>query len=338
MSRGTNRTRTTPFNLRYWLDTTHYKKGGPVIVLHSGEFPSEGRLPFLEHGIVPILTKATGGIGLVLEHRYYGTSFPVLNTTTESFRFLTTEQALADTAYFAQHVKFPGLEHLNLTAPGTPYIIYGGSYAGGFAAFTRKLYPDIYWGAISSSGVTAVVDDYWQYFEAARHFAPGDCSPSLQKLTHIIDNMLFDQDKAKADEIKSLFGLKELHNDEFASLLSGGIMGLQNTNWDPERDYAEYGTYCATITSDALLFASTAHLRPVVQRIVAFAGYEAESGALTARLLNYVGYVKNGVQQDKKGRCKGKSLRECYSPRFEKNDTGLKAGWLRSWLYQTCTQ
>jgi len=31
------------------------------------------RLPFLDTGIVEILTKATSGLGIVLEHRYYGT-------------------------------------------------------------------------------------------------------------------------------------------------------------------------------------------------------------------------------------------------------------------------
>jgi len=30
------------------------------------------RLPFLDTGIVDILTNATGGLSVVLEHRYYG--------------------------------------------------------------------------------------------------------------------------------------------------------------------------------------------------------------------------------------------------------------------------
>lgn len=37
---------------------------------------------------------------------------------------------MADTAFFAQHVKFEGLENRDLTAPKTPYILFGGSYAG----------------------------------------------------------------------------------------------------------------------------------------------------------------------------------------------------------------
>ena len=30
------------------------------------------RLPFLDYGIVDILAEATKGLGIVLEHRYYG--------------------------------------------------------------------------------------------------------------------------------------------------------------------------------------------------------------------------------------------------------------------------
>jgi hypothetical protein len=60
-------------------------------------------------GIIAQLTQATNGIGVILEHRYYGTSFPTPDISTENLRFLTTEQALADQAYFSKHIKFPGL-------------------------------------------------------------------------------------------------------------------------------------------------------------------------------------------------------------------------------------
>ncbi len=63
-------------------------------------------------------------------------------------------------------MRFKGLEHLgtNLTAPNTAYIAYGGSYAGAFVAFLRKTYPDTIYGAISSSGVTQAIWDYWTYY------------------------------------------------------------------------------------------------------------------------------------------------------------------------------
>jgi hypothetical protein len=145
------------FNLRYWFDASYYKEGGPVIVLSGGETSGDDRLSFLQKGILHQLAQATNGIGVVLEHRYYGESWPVPDLTVENLRFLTTDQALADTAYFAKNVVFPGLEDKTLTAPTTPYIAYGGSYAGAFVAILRVLYPDVYFGAISSSGVVEAI-------------------------------------------------------------------------------------------------------------------------------------------------------------------------------------
>jgi hypothetical protein len=134
------------FNNRYWFDATYYKPGGPVIVLQSGETDATARLVYLQKGLLHQMIEATHGIGVIFEHRYYGTSMPTKDLSTESLRFLTTDQALADEAYFAQHVVFKGLEHYNLTSYNTAYIGYGGSYAGAFNAFLRKLYPDVFWG------------------------------------------------------------------------------------------------------------------------------------------------------------------------------------------------
>ena len=74
------------WNQRFWVSDRHYVSGGPVFVLDGGEDTGEDRLPYLDTGIVDILTNATGGLGIVLEHRYYGESVPVLNFTTDSLR------------------------------------------------------------------------------------------------------------------------------------------------------------------------------------------------------------------------------------------------------------
>lgn len=56
---------------RYWINTRHYIPGpsSPVFVLDGGETSGVDRLPFLDTGIMAILARATGGIGVVLEHR-----------------------------------------------------------------------------------------------------------------------------------------------------------------------------------------------------------------------------------------------------------------------------
>ena len=62
------------FPQRFWVNARHYKPrpGAPVIVIDGGETSGEDRLPFLDTGIADILARATGGVGVVLEHRYYG--------------------------------------------------------------------------------------------------------------------------------------------------------------------------------------------------------------------------------------------------------------------------
>ena len=60
------------FRQRFWVNKRHYVPGnnGPVIVIDGGETSGEDRLPFLDTGIADILAQATGGVGVVLEHRY----------------------------------------------------------------------------------------------------------------------------------------------------------------------------------------------------------------------------------------------------------------------------
>ncbi len=254
----------------------------------------------------------------------------------DSLRFLSTDQSVADMAYFAKNVVFDGLERLDLTAPSTPYIAYGGSYAGAFVAFLRKLYPDVYWGAISSSGVTEAIYDYWQYYEAARLFLPQDCVETTQKLINVVDNILLDQNQqGHAQEIKDLFGLGNItRNDDFASAVSVGVTGLQSTNWDPALNSTSVGVYCQNVSSDTPLY-SNSHLESKVRKLLVAAGYGDELGTLTTRMLNYIGYIGVRVVS----RCGGPSQDECFSnydSTFYKQDD-IKQTW-RSWPWQYCTE
>ncbi|KAK6375701.1 hypothetical protein LTS17_007523 [Exophiala oligosperma] len=327
------------FNLRYFFDATYYKPGGPVIVLQSGETDASTRLVYLQKGILAQLSNATNGIGVVLEHRYYGTSFPTKNLTTKSLRFLTTEQALADQAYFASHVVFPGFEHVNLTAPHTPYITYGGSYAGGFAAFMRKIYPDLYWGAISSSGVTEAIYDFWQYYEPVREYAPSDCIENHVKLTNILDTVLKQNDTKTVTQLKAGFGLETLtHNDDFANVASYGIGGWQSRNWDPAVNVLDFHYYCGNITSNKVLWPSSNARASTASSLVEAGGWGNESKTLTTPLLNYMAWTNDSYGA---ATCDG-TLDECYNshnasaPMYA--DKTLANYNSLSWSYQVCTE
>lgn len=231
------------FHLRYWYDATYYKPGGPVFVLLSGETSGVNRLPYLQKGIVNQVAQATSGLGVILEHRYYGTSHPFSNVSTENLRFLSTEQSLAEIDYFARNVKFAGI-NADLTAPKTPWIVYGGSYAGGQAAFLRVAYPDTFLGTISSSGVTEAIYDYWEYFEPIRLFAPPDCVKNTQILIDVMDNILMESNNtANIKKLKDAFGLGGVTNDQDFANIFTAIYGWQSTNWDPNVNSPSFFKY-----------------------------------------------------------------------------------------------
>ncbi|KAK4197175.1 putative serine protease [Triangularia verruculosa] len=328
---------TDTFALRYWFDATHYKPGGPVIVLQGGETDGAGRLPYLQKGIVAQLSEATNGLGVIFEHRYYGESHPTPDFSTKNLRFLTTDQALADQAYFAQNVVFPGLEHLNLTSHKVPYIAYGGSYAGSVVAFLRKLYPDVYWGAIASSGVPEAIYDYWEYYEAARIYAPIECVEATQKLTDIVDNVLIKHsDTQYPQRIKDVFGLGNItRDDDFANTIAQGIAGLQGLNWDRAVNSTEFGYYCANVSSTTVLYPDIAAEREgEVRELLNVAGYgEHDAVKLVNQFLNYIGYVRDTAARS----CRGRSQDDCftnYNSTFYRQDD-IRQEW-RLWAYQYC--
>jgi len=324
------------FNLRYWFDATYYKEGGPVIVLQSGETDGVGRLGFLQKGLLHELAVATNGIGVVLEHRYYGTSWPTANLSTESLRYLTTDQALADQAYFAKNVVYAGLEDKNLTAPSTAYLAYGGSYAGAFVAFLRKLYPDVYWGAISSSGVTEAIWDYWTYWEPIRVYADQECIEYQQKVIDLVDNIILrGNDSETITELKTAFGLPNVtYDNDFATTISYGIQTWQGKNWDPELNDPSFDLYCGNLTSTELVYPTSKGLIGTVQDLIKKGGYESEVEKLTTPILNWIGWLAQYVVDD----CEG-SQDSCFSTHnatyYEQDD--ISQDW-RSWPYQYCTQ
>ncbi|KAG9243083.1 serine carboxypeptidase S28-domain-containing protein [Calycina marina] len=326
------------FPLRYWFDAQFYTPGGPVIVLQGGETSGVGRLKFLQKGIVYLLARATGGIGVILEHRYYGTSMPLGDKamTTEGLRFLTFDQAMADQAYFARHVVFEGLEAVDLTAPGTPWIAYGGSYAGGFSAIIRKIYPHVFWGGVSSSGVVEAIWDYWAYFEPIRVFGEPKCIATVQKITNMADNIVIGlKDTKTTADLKTVFGMANVtHDSDFMAIISEGIIGWQNQNWDPALNDLSVERFCGNVTSQEIIYEDTAALNETVYELLKKGGYESEALPLAVPLLNWIGWLHHHTVKH----CKV-TQDQCFSQHnstFYRQDD-IKQTW-RAWPYQFCTE
>ncbi|KAH9891563.1 peptidase S28 [Cubamyces lactineus] len=318
------------FQQRYWVSTRNYRPGprAPVIVLDGGETSGVDRLPFLDTGIVDILTRATGGVGVILEHRYYGSSIPVQNFTTDSLRWLNNAQAAADSANFMANVELPGIQD-NLTAPGHPWIYYGGSYAGARAAHMRILYPDLVYGAIASSGVTHASLENWEYMEIIRRAADPTCSRNLQHSIELIDALLDIPITRKP--LKALFGLAGLeHDEDFVSLLESPLGAWQGKVWDPEVGSTRFDEFC-----DALN-------RPFGHVDDAEVSFDDDTGLLQVTgnlsvpvpVYNYAKWIReNYVTQ-----CSG-SVEDCFGTfddaKFQ--ETTLDQTW-RLWLFQVCTE
>ncbi|QRV75051.1 Serine carboxypeptidase S28 [Ceratobasidium sp. AG-Ba] len=303
------------FGQRYWINTDYYEPGGPVFVLDGGETSGEDRLPFLQTGILSILANATKGLGIVLEHRYYGESIPVDNLSTDSLRWLNNAQALEDSANFIANVRIPGINH-NVTAPQTKWIYYGGSYAGARAAHMRVLYPDLVFGAIASSAVTHAAIDYWEYADAVRRTADPVCIAHLQTAVQVIDDLL--STRVLKPVLKSWFGLAGLASDQdFASLLMTPVGYVQGQNWDSAVGSTEWSRFCAVLGSGG-----------------------ADSTLGVVRVPAVVSNLARWVREEIVSRCpKSQSVEECFGTgddaKFQ--STGLDQEW-RAWTFQVCTE
>ncbi|KAF2437988.1 hypothetical protein P171DRAFT_372915 [Karstenula rhodostoma CBS 690.94] len=326
------------FNNRYWFDASHYKPGGPVILFLAGEASGEYRFPLLDKGIIYQLASAHNGIGVILEHRYYGTSFPFETIAPQDARFLTTEQSLADVAYFARNIVFPGLEKENLTSSMAPWIVYGVSYSGGQSAFLRKLYPDVFWGGISSSGVTKAIIEFWQYFEPVRKYGPSDCIWTQQFFTDVVDKIIIDSRNATLKgQFKSFFGFTTALSDQlFVSNLYTGLYSWQGRNWDSTIGSGTFSYWCKIITSSKLEYSSSTATNASAAAFLEATGYGGNS-TLTLRLLNYAGSLFRLPQRDV-APLEKLAPTSSFASSSASSVKAVPAAQFDSWGYQTCTE
>lgn len=243
------------FKQRYVYDSTYYKPGGPVFLYVSGETSIESRLSNLETGIIQILMEATNGLGVIIENRYYGDSYPYTNLTTDSLVYLTNEQTIADFAYFAQHATYPGL-NATLTAPNTPYIMYGGSLAGAQTSMTVKTYGDIIYGGIAASGVIAVSVEYPVWYDPIQKFGPSDCVSSVNDIVDKFDALVAANNTAAIEELKSIFGLESLTDiRDFAKTIAyplGGPFDYPTDTWQEliwTDNESQFWLFCSNVTN-----------------------------------------------------------------------------------------
>lgn len=270
------------------------------------------------------------GQSIVLEHRYYGRSFPTADLSTDSLRYLTTMQSLEDSAYFAKHVKLPGFEGAHLHPDKAPWFYYGGSYAGAKAAFARKLFPDIWWGAIASSAVTTAVEDFWEYYEPIRKSGPPICIEKLQNHTVLIDSILGLGNSLVTSALKNYFGLNITDDRDFVNALTIPLSAWQGRNWDPAVGSPAFSDFCHVIAAKSENGIDAA---PQIQQ--ATFPWPSNPAKMFEGFSAYASYIKQNISS----LCPpGATHDECFGTVLNgSEDTLAEADW-RSWTYQYCTE
>uniref|UniRef100_A0A1I7VMQ1 Serine protease K12H4.7 n=1 Tax=Loa loa TaxID=7209 RepID=A0A1I7VMQ1_LOALO len=81
----------------------------------------------------------------MLEHRFYGSSRPTIDTSIQSLKYLDAKQAVEDIDRFVQEIN----QREKLTNP--KWITFGGSYSGNLAAWAREKHPRSIRAAVASS-------------------------------------------------------------------------------------------------------------------------------------------------------------------------------------------
>ena len=323
------------FSQRYYFDSTYYKPGGPVFLYIGGETSGPSRFSNLQTGIIQILMNATNGLGVILENRYYGESYPYNTSSTDQLAYLTTEQTIADNAYFATHATFPGIQG-NLSAPTTPWILYGGSLAGAQTAFSLVTYGDLLYGGIASSAVIHAVLAYPEWYAPIQKFAPQDCVASINAIIDKFDALVAADNTDAIQQFKEIFGLGDVtDNRDFAMTIAFPIGGplnyptntWQELNWNNTYGSRDFFDFCSNVTNINAPDNITA---------VDTALSEYSNGEPWTNLGNYAQYVKQTLLP----RCDGIPIDStaCYGTQNQTFYADTTNSAARSYLYSTCTE
>ncbi|XP_014215127.1 putative serine protease K12H4.7 [Copidosoma floridanum] len=183
---------------RYFMNSDYYKDGGPIFLMIGGEGPASGK--WMLEGAMIEYARDFGAMCFLLEHRYYGMSHPVSDLGVKNMKWLTSQQALGDLAYFINGMKG---EH-KLT--NNKWIVFGGSYPGSLAAWMRYKYPHLVHGAVSSSGPLLAKIDFQEYMivvEESLKTHSQACVDAIANATSQVD--LFLKHRNGQQELEKLF-------------------------------------------------------------------------------------------------------------------------------------
>eukprot|EP01119_Soliformovum_irregulare_P025979 TRINITY_DN976_c0_g1_i1.p1 TRINITY_DN976_c0_g1~~TRINITY_DN976_c0_g1_i1.p1 ORF type:complete len:478 (-),score=104.81 TRINITY_DN976_c0_g1_i1:87-1496(-) len=219
------------WNQRYLMNQAYTQNPAtdPIFVQIGGEGPIDDRDVSLFQ-IGNYAQKYNANI-FALEHRFYGQSQPFSDLSTQNLAYLTSEQALADTADFILGMR----QQYNLSGP---VVTFGCSYSGALAAWFRMKYPTVTLGSVASSAPILAVLDFYEYDEvvdASLSIFGTQCVSRISEAVSAVQSML--QTPSGISKLETLFNtcaplMTSLDIQNFASLLMGNFQGVVQYNDD----------------------------------------------------------------------------------------------------------
>ncbi|XP_037375050.1 thymus-specific serine protease [Talpa occidentalis] len=147
------------FLQRYWVNDQYWASQDGPVFLHLGGEGSLGPGSVMR-GHPAALAPTWGALVIGLEHRFYGLSIPPGGLDMAQLRFLSSRHALADVVSARL-----ALSRLFNVSSSSPWICFGGSYAGSLAAWARLKFPHLIFASVASSAPLRAVLDFSEYNE-----------------------------------------------------------------------------------------------------------------------------------------------------------------------------
>ncbi|RCH98512.1 hypothetical protein CU098_000139, partial [Rhizopus stolonifer] len=94
---------------------------------------------------------------------------------------------------------------------------------GNLAAWMKEQYPELVYAAVASSAPVQAQFNFYQYFDPIIRYGPTQCISAIEHVITYIDKILFGSSSKAVKELKELFGVPELYDDDFASYLTTAI-------------------------------------------------------------------------------------------------------------------
>ncbi|TFK38223.1 serine carboxypeptidase S28-domain-containing protein [Crucibulum laeve] len=220
------------FKQRYWHTWEYYKPGGPILLHTPGEANAESSYTYVTNtSLQGLIAQNFNGATVVIEHRFFGLSNPLPDLSEKSLELLTIDQGMKDLVYFSQNVKLPmpGGDTEGIKPHKTPWILNGGSYAGGLTTWTMNKNPGVFWAGYSSSGVVKPMVEFWEYFEPIRQNMPQNCSLDVERVVTWVDDIIDGGNSTQLNLAKYLLGLGNITDTKvFLTTLKAPILTWQD--------------------------------------------------------------------------------------------------------------